>query len=303
MPGRHRIAYFQLVQLRRVEPWASLRPPIVTGSARIGAVRCHLWRSRCEAGVMNSPHPPGHHTDNSVLADTSVNLRCSVVMVQGVDVLSGPLPSPWVLQPVFPNCPPLSELAVDRVLVPSAPTGAVNWLLAGRRAVRIGTVPAWNIGSVAADPVGYTSFGFTNPMRKVLANVLMIRGQVADRARNQQTAAEPAGPPTIAAPRREPAGRPAAVVRCTESTWVELPRAIPARIVVVAVAAYRPAFQAAAIWPVRPVPDLHDDRSWRGADRRDRIELTCSDQRAAPPVRSERHDPMATAMPIVGVSR
>lgn len=122
----------------------------------------------------------------------------------------GSLASPWVLQPVFAQFSSLSPTWLWIVLPAlTGLTGGVTWLLSGRRAVRVRTVPAWNSGSVAAEPVGYTSFGYANPMRKVFANVLMTRGQLADRADEEQAAAEPdrAAADHAAAPRAGRVGR------------------------------------------------------------------------------------------------
>lgn len=98
----------------------------------------------------------------------------------------GALPSPWVLQPVFDNFSALSPswlwitLPALVVLI-----GLVSWAISGRRIVQVRRVPAWSSGSPGVDHgVGYTSFGYANPMRKVLANLLLTRGQL----HNQQEA-------------------------------------------------------------------------------------------------------------------
>lgn len=109
------------------------------------------------------------------------------------------LKSPWVLQPVFPGFSSLSPSWLWIVLPALAGLVAVvGWSFAGGRSrMRVREVPAWSSGSVAASRVGYTSFGYANPMRKVLANVLMTRGRLA-----QIEAAEsgPAGVEQAAAP-------------------------------------------------------------------------------------------------------
>lgn len=105
--------------------------------------------------------------------------------------------SPWVLQPVFNGFSSLSPSWLWIVL-----PGLVvlitllMWSLSGRRWLRVRTVPAWSSGSVATEPGGYTSFGYANPIRKVFANVLMNRGQLAAEEQahppsSEETAAEP----------------------------------------------------------------------------------------------------------------
>lgn len=105
--------------------------------------------------------------------------------------------SPWVLQPVFDGfsslSPPWLWIVLPALVVLIT---LVMWSLSGRRWLRVRTVPAWSSGSVATEPGGYTSFGYANPMRKVLANVLMTRGQLAaekqaDLPSSQESAAQP----------------------------------------------------------------------------------------------------------------
>ena len=58
-------------------------------------------------------------------------------------------------------------------------TGISAAALSGKRLWRVRTVPAWSSASPGVDRgVGYTSFGYANPVRKVLANLLQTRGQL-----------------------------------------------------------------------------------------------------------------------------
>lgn len=86
------------------------------------------------------------------------------------------LVSPWVIQPVFGGFSSLSPSWLALV-IPALTllTAAMAWLLSGRRAFRVRTVPAWNSAAAPDERTGYTSFGYANPMRKVLSAVLLIR--------------------------------------------------------------------------------------------------------------------------------
>jgi hypothetical protein len=99
------------------------------------------------------------------------------------------LASPWVLQPVYADfsalSPTLLWIVIPALAVLAAATAAA---LSGRRLWRVRTVPAWSSASPGVDRgVGYTSFGYANPVRKVLANLLQTRGQL-HRTNPAQTA-------------------------------------------------------------------------------------------------------------------
>ena len=86
----------------------------------------------------------------------------------------GALRSPWVLQPVYPGFSILSPSWLWLVL-PIACLGAfaVAVLLSKGRYVRVRRVPAWRSATTGvAGRSSYTAFGFANPLRHVLANVL-----------------------------------------------------------------------------------------------------------------------------------
>ncbi len=84
------------------------------------------------------------------------------------------LKSPWVLQPVYHGFSILSPSWLWIVL-PVACMGVLGMAsLASRgRYLRVRKVPAWrSAGAGVAGPSSYTAFGFANPLRHVLANVL-----------------------------------------------------------------------------------------------------------------------------------
>jgi hydrogenase-4 component B len=86
----------------------------------------------------------------------------------------GALASPWVLQPVYPGFSILSPSWLWIVLaIACAGAFAMVVLLSKGRYVRARRVPAWRSAtSGVAGPSSYTAFGFANPLRHVLANVL-----------------------------------------------------------------------------------------------------------------------------------
>jgi formate hydrogenlyase subunit 3/multisubunit Na+/H+ antiporter MnhD subunit len=92
----------------------------------------------------------------------------------------GGLKGPWVLQPVYADFSALSPswlwIVIPGLIVL---TVAVSVLLSGRRMFRVRRVPAWSSASPGVERgVGYTSYGYANPMRKVLANLLMTKGEL-----------------------------------------------------------------------------------------------------------------------------
>lgn len=113
----------------------------------------------------------------------------------GLSDVAGPdsgaaLVSPWVIQPVFSGFSSLSPSWLWLVLPAlTLLTGGLAWLLSGRRAFRVRTVPAWNSAAPPDERTGYTSFGYANPMRKVLSAVLVVRAGL-DSAEKPTTADE-----------------------------------------------------------------------------------------------------------------
>ena len=95
-------------------------------------------------------------------------------------VTLGALKSPWVLQPVFAGFSILSpswlwiDIPTLVVLV-----GLFTWAVSGRRMLRVRRVPAWRSATIGVEgPDSYTAFGYANPTRRVLANVLHTRSEV-----------------------------------------------------------------------------------------------------------------------------
>ena len=95
-------------------------------------------------------------------------------------VTSGALKSPWVLQPVFAGFSILSPswLWID---IPALVllVGLFTWAVSGRRMLRVRRVPAWRSATIGVEGAdSYTAFGYANPTRRVLANVLHTRAEV-----------------------------------------------------------------------------------------------------------------------------
>lgn len=94
------------------------------------------------------------------------------------------LVSPWVVQPVFDEFSSLSPSWLW-IVIPAltAAAGLTALVFSGSRLWRVRRVPAWSSASPGVDRgLGYTSFGWANPMRKVLANLLLTQGALAAEA-------------------------------------------------------------------------------------------------------------------------
>jgi formate hydrogenlyase subunit 3/multisubunit Na+/H+ antiporter MnhD subunit len=92
----------------------------------------------------------------------------------------GALRSPWVIQPVYGAFSALSPTWLW-IAIPALTLvcGAACVALSGRRMFQVRRVPAWSSASPGVDRgVGYTSFGYANPIRRVLANLLLTRSQL-----------------------------------------------------------------------------------------------------------------------------
>jgi len=114
--------------------------------------------------------------------------------VVGARTLSA-LSRPWVIAPVYGDFSALSPswlwLALPALTLVA---GISAVLLSGRRLFRVRRVPAWSSAASGVDRgVGYSSFAYANPMRKVLANVLLTSSQL-DEVRAEQAAPTRAGP-------------------------------------------------------------------------------------------------------------
>ncbi|MGH3844582.1 MAG: proton-conducting transporter membrane subunit [Pseudonocardiaceae bacterium] len=100
--------------------------------------------------------------------------------VVGRDVAAGALKSEWVLQPVYSEFSALSPswLIVVMPLLLLAVLG-MSVVFGRGRMFAVRRVPAWRsaTGGVAGENQ-YTPFGFANPTRKVLANLLLTRSEL-----------------------------------------------------------------------------------------------------------------------------
>jgi hydrogenase-4 component B len=89
-------------------------------------------------------------------------------------VTIGALKEPWVLQPVVANFSILSPSWLFVVLpIGLVTVGLATLALSGGRLLRVRRVPAWRSATPGvAGPDSYSSFGYANGLRHVLANVL-----------------------------------------------------------------------------------------------------------------------------------
>jgi formate hydrogenlyase subunit 3/multisubunit Na+/H+ antiporter MnhD subunit len=100
------------------------------------------------------------------------------------DAASGTRSTPWVIQPVFDGFSALSPswlwIAIPVLVLV---TGLTTVAFSGSRLWHVRRVPAWHSASPGVDGgVGYTSLGYANTIRTVLANVLLTRRELAQEA-------------------------------------------------------------------------------------------------------------------------
>ncbi|WP_020502520.1 proton-conducting transporter membrane subunit [Sciscionella marina] len=95
-------------------------------------------------------------------------------------VLEGVSKSPWIVQPVYPDFSILSpSWLIIAIPVLALCVLAIAIAFGRHRVWRIRSVPAWRSAtSGVAGENQYTPFGFANPTRKVLANVLLTRSEL-----------------------------------------------------------------------------------------------------------------------------
>lgn len=98
------------------------------------------------------------------------------------DQAAGANADPWVLQPVFAKFSALSPTWLWIVLpAMAALIAALAAVFAGRNPFRARVVTPWSSASPGVDRgVGYTSSGYANPVRNVLATVLLTRTALVD---------------------------------------------------------------------------------------------------------------------------
>lgn len=161
----------------------------VAGVTFVRLVALTVYGSASRPARSRRPEPMSHRFAVAVLAMLCLALAAAAPLqirfiAAGLDqVVDGngrsALVSPWVLQPVFDQFSSLSPSWLWVVLPAFTALAAfLAWLLSGRRG-RIRTVPAWSSGSVSVPKPGYTSFAYANPIRRVLANLLLTRRELA----------------------------------------------------------------------------------------------------------------------------
>jgi formate hydrogenlyase subunit 3/multisubunit Na+/H+ antiporter MnhD subunit len=88
----------------------------------------------------------------------------------------------WILQPVFAGFSALSPTWLW-IVIPGYVIliGALSVLVSGGRFLKVRRVTPWMSASPGVkDGHGYTSFGYANPIRRVLASVLLTRGRLRE---------------------------------------------------------------------------------------------------------------------------
>jgi hydrogenase-4 component B len=92
----------------------------------------------------------------------------------------GALKGPWVLQPVFADFSILAPTWLW-IMMPALLLGVAALLLVASRgrALSVRRVPAWRSATEGVEGEDrYTSFGYANPTRRVLANILLTRTEL-----------------------------------------------------------------------------------------------------------------------------
>ncbi|HEX2893785.1 MAG TPA: proton-conducting transporter membrane subunit [Marmoricola sp.] len=118
--------------------------------------------------------------------------------------LEGAHASALVIQPVFPGFSALSPTLLWVVIPSYALLLAVTMTaVTGSRLLQVRRVPVWASASPGVDRgIGYTSFGYANPLRKVFANLLLTHHQIEEVATGERDtaarlASERTGAPTV----------------------------------------------------------------------------------------------------------
>lgn len=118
-----------------------------------------------------------------IAAITPVEIHLIASGLSGIvpeSVTNGAVPSPWVLGPVYRNFSALSPtwLAIELPTVLLLVLGLVALLSRGRM-FHVRRVDVWRSATGGVDGADeYTPFGYANPTRKVLANVLLTRTEI-----------------------------------------------------------------------------------------------------------------------------
>jgi formate hydrogenlyase subunit 3/multisubunit Na+/H+ antiporter MnhD subunit len=118
----------------------------------------------------------------ALFAPLEIRLIAQGVMPIVGDAALGANASQWILQPVFDGFSALSPTWLW-IVIPAFVVLLCLMTLAfsGRRFFAVRRVPAWTSASLGvAGGKGYTSFGYANPIRKVLAALLMTRHELRE---------------------------------------------------------------------------------------------------------------------------
>jgi len=147
----------------------------------------------------------------SALAPLEVRVIAAGMAPLSASIDAGARRSPWVLQPVFADFSALSPTWLSIVLPLMFAVIAVFTVIVSRgRLLRVRRVPAWTSASIGVGrQTQYTSFGYANPMRKVLANLLRTSSELRTTALPVSATGDPL--PAFAA-----GGTPAAVIAAAD---------------------------------------------------------------------------------------
>jgi NADH:ubiquinone oxidoreductase subunit 5 (subunit L)/multisubunit Na+/H+ antiporter MnhA subunit len=137
--------------------------------------------------------------------------------------------SPFVLQPVYADFSSLSPSWLWVVLPTLTGVAALlAILLSGSRVWHVRRVTAWSSASPGVHRgVGYTSFGYANPMRKVLSNILLTQAQLhhveaSERVQAVRLAAATDHPTTSGTTTAAASSSPGPVERAYQTDVVEV---------------------------------------------------------------------------------
>lgn len=114
----------------------------------------------------------------------------------------------WILQPVFAGFSALSPTWLW-IVIPGYTVliAALSLVVSGGRFLRVRRVAPWMSASPGVrDGHGYTSFGYANPIRKVLGAVLLTRGQLREEGALAEDEALEESPPAAGPAGTAPGG-------------------------------------------------------------------------------------------------
>jgi hydrogenase-4 component B len=167
------VTFVRVVALTAFGPARIEEPPIDPALARID----RQWPYRFAIGALVAG-----------CLGTAAVAPLEVRMIEGGlrpivgDHAAGANAAPWVLQPVFAEFSALSPSWLWIVLPALVLIlAAIATVFARRNPFRVRVVPPWSSASPGVDRgVGYTSFAYANPLRNVLATVLLTRTEFLD---------------------------------------------------------------------------------------------------------------------------